>query len=159
MRPFTHADLGPLHELYSDPDATRWVGGPSEDADHSARRLERLMKHQEKLGYSLWAVLERGSASFVGYCGLIPLAHKGPEIEIAYGFLVPYWGRGYATESARAWIGHGFDELGLDRIIGIVSEENAASRRVLEKIGMTYDGPDVYEGNPVLRYVAERPTD
>jgi ribosomal-protein-alanine N-acetyltransferase len=158
MRPFTLADLGPVHELYADPDAMRYSGGTSKDADESARRLQRLIDHQEKLGFSLWAVIERESASVIGYCGLIPYAHRGPEIELAYALQVPYWGRGYATESARAWLAHGFGPLGLEQVVGIAHEDNGASRRVLEKLGMRLDGRVDYGGQTMLRYVADRPS-
>ncbi len=156
MRPFTIADLGPMHELYSDPDATRYTRGPSSDVEESARRLQRLIDQQDAAGFSIWAVVERSELALIGYCGLVPYAYRGPDIEIAYGLRVPFWGKGYATEAARAWIAHGFDELGLDRIVGVAHPDNEGSLRVLEKIGMRREGERDYDGERVLAYAIER---
>jgi len=73
----------------------------------------------------------------IGWCGLGFLPEIG-ETEVAYLLDKDYWNRGYATEAARISLGYGFEEAGLDRIIALAFPENAASRRVMEKIGMAY---------------------
>jgi len=79
------------------------------------------------------------SGETIGAAGLQPL-EGGPEIEVGYRFLKAHWGQGYATESARASIAYGFDEVGLDRIVAVALAENTASRRVLEKCGLSEIG-------------------
>jgi RimJ/RimL family protein N-acetyltransferase len=75
---------------------------------------------------------------------------------------VPYWGYGYATEGARAALAFGFDELRLDEIVAITAVANVRSRRVMERIGMTYDAADdfdhsmIAEGHPLRRCVLYR---
>lgn len=155
LRPLTPADLATMHELYADPGSMRYAGGPSKTADQSLERLQRLIDHQERHGFSLWAVVERGSGAVIGDAGLILYAHRGPEIEIGYRLKVPYWGKGYATEAARAWLAHGFEELGLERIVAVTDPENVASQRVLEKIGMRREGFADYNGKKVFLFVAE----
>ena len=131
-------------------------GDPDEDVEESRRRLERLMEHQERHGFSLWAVTDRASGAVMGDCGLIHYAHEGPEIELGFRLAKPYWDKGYATEAARAWVAHGFDELGLDRIVAATHPENAASQRVLEKVGLSYERVADYRGDRVRLYAIER---
>ncbi len=136
----------------------RYAGSHSETVEQSEERLQRLIEHQERHGFSLWAVTDRETGSVMGDCGLIRYAFRGPEIELAYRLGKPYWGKGYATEAAAAWVAHGFGELGLRRIVAVTDPENAASRRVLEKVGMSFEGMGTYEGGArVCRYAVERP--
>ena len=79
------------------------------------------------------------SGEIIGAAGLQHL-EGGPEVEVGYRFLRTHWGRGYATESARASLAFGFEELGLDRIVAVALETNVASRRVLEKCDMQETG-------------------
>ena len=81
-----------------------------------------------------WGVWESATGELVGDCSLFFDETHG-EWELAYGFRRDRWGRGYATEAARACIRHGFDELGLERIVADVDPANSASVRVLEKCG------------------------
>jgi ribosomal-protein-alanine N-acetyltransferase len=128
----------------------------SESIDDTERRLQDLMDHQDEHGFSLWAVTDRANGTVMGDAGLIHYAHRGPEIELAYRLAKPYWGKGYATEAARAWVQHGFDELGLDRIVAVTHPENAASQRVLEKVGMRYERMTDYNGVTARLYAIER---
>jgi RimJ/RimL family protein N-acetyltransferase len=131
-------------------------GGADEDVEESRRRLERLIEHQERHGFSLWAVTGRETAAVMGDCGLIRYAHVGPEIELGYRLAKLYWGKGYATEAAHAWVAHGFDTLGLHRIVAAAHPENTASQRVLEKVGMRYERMTDYAGERVRLYAIER---
>ena len=159
LRPLTIADLGPMHEVYADREAMRYIGQGdlwSETVDDSERRLQRLIGHQEAHGFSLWAVTDRESGTVMGDAGLILLEHRGPEIELGYRLAKPYWGKGFATEAATAWLDYGFDELELERIVAVTHPENVASQRVLEKVGMRFEGPSTYEGEPVRLYALDR---
>jgi [ribosomal protein S5]-alanine N-acetyltransferase len=159
LRPLAPADLGPMHEVYGDREVMRYIGSGgahSETVDDSERRLQRLIDHQEARGFSLWAVTDRESGTLMGDAGLILLGHRGPDIELAYRLAKPYWGKGYATEAAAAWLSHGFDELGLERIVAVAHPENVASQRVLEKIGMRPAGTTSYDGLAALLFVVDR---
>ena len=159
LRPLVHTDLGPMHEVYADRDVMRYIGRGdawSESIEESERRLERLIAHHERHGFSLWAVTERESGTVLGDCGLMHWAHRGPEIELGYRLGKGYWGRGYATEAAAAWVEHGFGTLGLDRIVAATHPENEASQRVLEKVGLRYERMTDYAGARVRLYALER---
>ena len=87
----------------------------------------------------------------MGFCGLRHLDGE-PEVEIPYGISPPEWGRGFATEVALAVLRYGFERAGLSRVLGIADAGNFASRRVLEKIGMTFEGYVVNEDREEARY-------
>ena len=103
------------------------------------------MRHQEEHGFGLWAVELRAKHEVIGVTGLQHLA-DGEEIEVGYRFLHEHWGNGYATEAARASIAFGLGELRMERIVAVTLPTNRASRRVMEKCGMTFVGVmDVYD--------------
>jgi ribosomal-protein-alanine N-acetyltransferase len=156
LRPSTVADLGALHELYADPGVMRYAGGPTRAVEESEARLLRLIEHQERHGFSLWAVVERASGNVIGDAGLVLREHRGPEIELGYRLKSPFWGKGYATEAAGAWLAYGFDELGLRRIVAVAHPENVASQRVLEKLGMRFERMTTCDGGPARLYAVVR---
>lgn len=118
--------------------------------------------HFQEHGFGLWAVEIPGVATFAGFVGLsVPRfeAHFTPCVEIGWRLAAPYWGRGYATEGARAALEFGFDHLHLDQIVSFTVPDNVRSRRVMEKIGMThdpaddFDHPNLPEGHRLRRHV------
>jgi RimJ/RimL family protein N-acetyltransferase len=156
MRPKTLDDLPFMHRLLSDPAVMRYVGdGRPRSLETVREGLLMHLEHQRRYGFSLWLVSERGGAEPIGDCGIMPL-DGGPEIEVGYRFVPSVWGRGYATEAAAAALRYGFDVAGLDEIVAVAYPGNTASRRVMEKIGMTYDGRGIYYGNDSVRYVIRR---
>ncbi len=159
MRPLRLADLGPMHEVYADREVMRYVGSGdsfSETIEDSERRLRRAIEHHERHGFGLWAVTSRETGTVMGDAGLILYAERGPDIELAYRLAKAHWGRGFATEAARAWLEFGFGELDLDRIVAVTHEENLASLRVLGKIGMHPEGRTDYRGTELLLFAIER---
>lgn len=159
LRPKTPDDLDAMLALYEDPDVAVWLGwGLGEEVDpvEAQRRLDRNLEHERMHGFSMWAIVERESGDVVGDCGLQHL-DGGPEIEVGWGLLSSRWGRGYATEAARAALAFGFAELALERIVAVIRPENARSRRVAERLGMVEDGRGTYHGIEHNRYVLARP--
>jgi RimJ/RimL family protein N-acetyltransferase len=127
--------------------------------------MARIEAHVEKHGYAQWAVEIIGVAPFAGFVGLsIPRfeAHFTPCVEIGWRLAAEYWGRGFATEGALAALAFGFETLGLDEIVSFTVPANVRSRRVMERLGMTYDPIDDFdhpllaEGNPLRRHVLYR---
>jgi RimJ/RimL family protein N-acetyltransferase len=140
LRPYEADDLSQLHAvLYSDEAAMALLGGPR-DLPGTRAALERTMKQQEAGGFSFWPVIERESGLMCGEAGLFPLAPDGPDIALGYAFGSAYWGRGYATEAARAVIAEAFGTLAMDRLVAITREANYGSRRVLRKLGFREHG-------------------
>ena len=120
------------------------------------QEIEYQVEYQRSRGFSLWAVEERGTGSLLGDCGLQPLEHLGPEIEVGYDLHPRAWGRGLATEAARAVMGYAFGALGLERVVAVVKPDNLASQRVLEKAGLRPIGTRFAYGESMLLYEAER---
>lgn len=116
-----------------------------EQSDAFVARIERSF---EERGHGLWAVEVVGGAPFIGFVGLayhdFP-AHFTPAVEVGWRLARGHWGRGYATEAARASLRFGFDELGLDEIVSMTYRGNLRSIAVMERIGMTRDPADDFE--------------
>jgi RimJ/RimL family protein N-acetyltransferase len=156
LRPYEAADLAQLHAvLYSDGEAMALLGGPRELSGTRAA-LERSIRQQNAEGYSFWPVIERSSGSLVGEAGLFPLSPGGPDISLGYAFGTRYWGRGYATEAARAVLAEAFGPLGMERVVAITREANLGSRNVLRKLGFRMDGCRHVWGAEQLYFVLER---
>ena len=154
LRAATSDDLAAWHAISLDAERA-WFGEEQSTLADSRGSLERRIAHQQRHGYSLWAVELKASREMIGVAGLVHL-QDGPEIEVGYRFLETHWGNGYATEAARATIAFGFDELQLDRIVAVTLPDNRASRRVLEKCGLAFVGPTFVYGHPHVKYVITR---
>src|SRR5436190_8096080 len=139
LRSFSADDLDAFASLNADPDVMRYIGdGKPQGKEQTEIRLNAVLDHWEQHGFGLFTVLEKESGEFAGFCGLKYL-DTSSEIEVGYRLAKKFWGRGLATEAARASLHYGFEELALDRIVAVVQPENAASCRVIEKIGLRYE--------------------
>src|SRR5688572_19862545 len=119
--------------------------GATLDREAAAKQIERFEQHWDRNGYGLWAA--EADDVFIGFAGLsqpLFLPEVLPAVEVGWRFAHDHWGQGYATESGRAALEHGFASVGLDRVIGIVNAENAASNRVMVKLGMVVDRDTVH---------------
>ena len=152
LRPPTLDDLPAWHAIYLDAEAV-WYGAPRSTLDDNRAKLEQQIAHFDEHGFGMCAVELAGET--IGAAGLQHL-EGGPEVEVGYRFLEEHWGHGYATESARASIDFGLDELDLERIVAVALESNAASRRVLEKCGLREIGLTYVYGLEHVKYEIHR---
>jgi ribosomal-protein-alanine N-acetyltransferase len=158
LRPFTAADHDAIHAVYSDPDVMRYVGhGAHRTMAETVRALRVYADILAAHGYSFLAVVERERGVVIGDAGLNPLGGRGPDVELGYTVARAEWGHGYATEIGRALVEHAFNGLGVPRVVAQVEPANAASRHVLEKLGMTAREERIAYGRPHLLYGVERP--
>jgi RimJ/RimL family protein N-acetyltransferase len=127
--------------------------------------VDRIEAAFESNGFGLWAVEVLGGAPFIGFVGLaVPTfeAHFTPAVEVGWRLAREHWGRGYATEAARAALEFGFGSVGLDEIVSFTVPANVRSRTVMERLGMTHDPKDDFDhprippGNPLRRHVLYR---
>ena len=142
LREFGEEDAPHFFELNEDPEVVRYTGDPPFASVEEARQFLLNYDQYRKYGYGRWAVLLKPEGAgdlpaWIGWCGLKHIPELG-ETDIGFRFIRRYWGRGYATEAARACLDYGFRILRLKRIVGRVMRENAASVRVLEKIGLEF---------------------
>jgi RimJ/RimL family protein N-acetyltransferase len=151
LRDWRDDDLDPFADLNADPVVMEYFRAPltREESDAFA---DRIRTHLHEDGWGLWAVEVLGGAPFIGFVGLARQTY-GPDLipafEVGWRLSRASWGHGYAPEAARAAIGFAFDTLGLDELVSITTTGNAKSRRVMEKVGMTYDPADDFD-NPTL---------
>jgi RimJ/RimL family protein N-acetyltransferase len=135
LRRFTESDVDNLVELDADPRVMRFLtnGKPTPRADIEDRLLPRMLR-LAPMGF--WAAEDRGTGAFLGWFALEP-GERG-EVELGYRLRAEAWGRGLATEGARALVRTAFDEFGVDRVWARTMTVNTASRRVMEKAGLRY---------------------
>jgi ribosomal-protein-alanine N-acetyltransferase len=158
LRPLVGDDAAALHRIYGDAETMRYIGAsgqPSASVEQTASSIAWFARHQAFHGFSLWAIEERSSRELVGVAGLLYVEGRGPEVEVAYVLRRDRWGRGYATEAARAALDVAFGALGLKRVIALSYPDNAASQRVMTKLGMHPDGSAVAYGREMIRHAVE----
>lgn len=139
LRGFSLADLDELQALHSDPAVLRFISARPFTRRETAEALEGYLAPKGGLQRWCWAVEERGRpVELLGWAALRPSDAASEEAEIGYRLRTAAWGRGLASEAALALVDHGFVELGLRRIWGQTMAVHTASRRVMEKAGLSY---------------------
>ena len=152
LRPLAPDDLDEMSALLGDAEALVHWGDPLDRAG-AWDWIERNVARYEEAGIGRCAVVLRESGELVGDCGLIPTTVEDvAEIELGWIVAASQQGRGIATEAGAAWRDHAFADLGLGRIVSMISEDNTASRRVAEKLGLRIERPAVWGGSPMLMY-------
>lgn len=159
LRKLTLNDLDALAVLYSDPDVRRYFPEKTLTYAETKEELEWIIDvYYGQYGYGLWATIFKESGDFIGRCGLLPWEIEGRvEIEVAYLLDKRYWGRGLATEAARALANYAFEQLHAPRVICMADPKNTASTAVAQKLGMTFDGPGIIEDYPTVMYSMANP--
>jgi RimJ/RimL family protein N-acetyltransferase len=156
LRPLETGDAEDIHVVWSDASTFEYLGSdPNESIEETLEVIARLQQRVKDRGLALGAVVERASGRVIGDCGLQHL-EGGEEVEVGYRMGREFRGRGYTTEAARAWLSYGFETLGLERIVAVARPENGASRRVMEKLGMTLVGPGHHYGADTVVYEIRR---
>ncbi|MBM3601043.1 MAG: GNAT family N-acetyltransferase [Alphaproteobacteria bacterium] len=164
LRQWRESDLAPFARLNADPRVMEHFPSTLDRAASDAVAT-RIRDSIAQRGFGVWAVEIRGGANFIGFVGLTEPrfeAHFTPCVEIAWRLAHDHWGRGYATEAAEAALAYGFVRLGLEEIVAYAVKANARSRRVMDRLGMTYatgqdfDHPVLSEGHPLRRHVLYR---
>lgn len=141
LRRFTAADTQRLFDLDNDPEVMRFINGgvPTPLAVIENQILPVFLGHDEHSPlYGFWAVDAKSSRDFLGWFVFRPRGEDATDVEIGYRFRRVAWGVGYATEGARALIDEGFAKFGVKRVTATTYSANQASRRVMEKLGMTF---------------------
>lgn len=147
IRQYTLNDVSELFEIMSNTKVHQYT----KDKNHPWDRLQTeryirffIDKNFTTLDCFHGAVIEKASGKLIGLTGLNPYKEREPEIEWKLG--VSYWNKGYATEIGKEVISKAFETTDIIGIYGIAFPENAASRSVLQKIGMTYLGIHEFRG-------------
>jgi RimJ/RimL family protein N-acetyltransferase len=164
LRPWQAEDLAPYAALNADSVVMEHFLTPLTRADSDAM-VDRFRAHHQEHGYGPWAVEVPGVASLVGYVGLLVprfVAPFTPCVEIGWRLAREHWGKGYATEAARAVLNDAFGRVGLDEVVAFTVPANVRSQLVMQRLGMThtaaddFDHPNIPEGHPLRHHVLYR---
>ncbi|HLH33963.1 MAG TPA: GNAT family N-acetyltransferase [Alloacidobacterium sp.] len=164
LRRWQDSDREPFAAMHADARVMEFLPRlmTREESDNLIERIEAAFTQR---GFGLCAVELKSDHRFIGFIGLsVPnfQAHFTPCVEIGWRLAAHAWGLGFATEGARAVTAYAFDTLKLDSIVSFTAEQNLRSRRVMEKIGMTFDPaesfnhPNLPEGHLLRRHVLYR---
>jgi RimJ/RimL family protein N-acetyltransferase len=164
LRPWRDADRDPFRRMNADPPVMEFFPGVLA-SDESDALMDRIIKHFDERNFGLFAAELVDEKSFIGFIGLsIPTftAHFTPAVEIGWRVASAYWGRGLATEGARALVEYAFSTLQIPGLVSMTVPGNMPSRRVMEHIGMTHEPSDDFDhpslpiGHPLRRHVLYR---
>jgi RimJ/RimL family protein N-acetyltransferase len=131
-------DLDDAFAFYGDEETMRFIPGGVKDREQTRASLQRMFDRDQEDGFGIWPVVHKTDARVIGVCGVFHIPDHGTDVEIAWLFNKAYYGRGYATEAARVVMQFAFDELRLPILYALIHQDNAASIRVAERLGMDY---------------------
>ncbi|HEY0030027.1 MAG TPA: GNAT family N-acetyltransferase [Bacteroidia bacterium] len=137
LREFNLNDAQLLLELNADPEVTRYTGDGQVTLEEAQSILKDVILPQYKNKIGRLAVHLKDNDEFIGWCGLKHHAEED-EIDLGYRFFKKHWGKGYASESAKAVMDYGQNTLKLKTIVARAAKENIASLNVIKKLGMVY---------------------
>ena len=164
LRRWRDEDREPFARLNSDPAVMEFFPARL-SAVETGLMVDNIEAHLERHGFGLWAAELRATGEFIGFVGMaVPRFEAAfmPAVEIGWRLSAAHWGKGLATEGARAVVRYAFDVLRLDELVSFTVPENVRSRAVMEKLGMThdpaddFDHPGIPEGHPLRRHVLYR---
>ena len=143
LRELLSSDDEGMFELDSDPEVHTFLGNkPVKGIEETRTIIQSVRQQYIDNGIGRWAVIEKSSGNFVGWTGLklikeLTNGHINFH-DVGYRLIKKYWGKGYATESAKASLQYGFERMELSEIFGITHVDNAKSKRALEKCGLKF---------------------
>ena len=156
LRPIHARDLDALADLFAHPEVMEFSLGVA-SRDETREWIDRQRKSYHELGFGQWAVVVKEEREVAGFCGISPrLIDEQEEMEIGYRLRRQFWGRGIATEAARAVRRYAAEIMTLDRVISIIEPANVRSVRVAEKNDMHHAWDTTYHDRPVRIYLWEK---
>lgn len=153
LRELEYTDENDLFEMDSDPQVHLYIeNNPVKSIDEITKVIEMLKKQYKENGIARWAVVDKFTNECVGWSGLKyfnqPLNNHNNFYELGYRFKKKHWGKGFATESSRAVLDYGFNNLSADSVFAIVDPKNESSKKVLNKLGFDFRETFDYDGHP-----------
>jgi RimJ/RimL family protein N-acetyltransferase len=158
LRALRGSDFEDYAALYADPEVVRLIGtGETWDRGRAWRHMAFAVGHWQLEGAGVWVAEEIASGEFVGVIGFWEPA-TWPGFELAYHLPRRHWGKGYATEAAKAALAHAFTVWQRDHVISLINPKNLPSIRVAERIGERLESCIEHFGRLMLRYGLDRGT-
>tara|TARA_R110002074_G_scaffold106686_1_gene230587 strand:+ start:538 stop:1092 length:555 start_codon:yes stop_codon:yes gene_type:complete len=147
LRPWRNDDFDGFAAMSADPKVMQYLL-PNTTREKSDAEAAKLKAYIEANGFGFWALEIPGIDPFIGFTGLIRVGSDmpfAPAVEVGWRLMRAHWGKGYASEAARAALAFGFDTLDLDEIVSLTVPANKRSQAVMQRIGMTRDKADDFE--------------
>jgi len=151
------SDIDRLVELDSDPEVMQYLtDGVPQKRNHYEGAIPKLLEYtKQNPDLGLWMAYLKDTSEFVGWYILKHLLDTG-EVEVGFRVKRKFWGKGYSTEVGNALVKHGFETVGLKRVIAIVHPHNLASQAVIKKIGLKEEGTGTFYGIHCLYFGLDR---
>lgn len=158
LRRWRENDLDAYARICADPEAMRYITGAPLTREQCETRIASFEKVWRERGFGMWAAEEKASGELIGRVGFVYHEDWPGDDKTEVGWLLDRsrWGEGFATEGARVSLRYGFEDLGLERIISFTYPANAASRRVMERAGLTLRGATRWRDLDVIWYAIDR---
>ncbi len=151
LRPFNLDDLEAYSEMYSDIRFVEFLGGKTFTKEQTWENIAIIQGHWLLLGYGIWALECLKTAELVGRAGLLNL-HGWPGIEVCWALSPKHWGKGYATDAAKASIAWAFENKVSDCLISLIHPDNSKSKAVALRAGEVFREQIVFKGKTVNVY-------
>ena len=156
LRAFTPGDFDDLCSIYGDPDVARgFITRKPKLKEESLAMLTRDIERFDRRGVGVWGVVYKDNGKLIGRAALQYL-DQTPEVEVSFILSKPYWRQGLATEAAKVLLQYGFEEAGLEQMVGVAHFDHVASHRVMEKAGMKYERDGRFYGSQMKYYSISR---
>jgi RimJ/RimL family protein N-acetyltransferase len=158
LRGWREEDIAPMRAINSDPEVNRWLGV---DPSQTEARIRHWLSQWQIFGFGLWAIEEMATGKLIGRVGLVNQVDwtaSPQDAEVGWTLASVAWGKGYATEGAQTALDFA-REKDLRHIISITRPDNIRSQRVMEKLGLTYQGATNWHGYDQVWYATELAND
>ena len=155
-RKYTREDLDQLINMRVDEDVMKYLGGEEmQNPVALKKRLDFYISCYDDRNLGQHAMIWKDTGEMIGWSGLQPLENSD-EIEVSYGMIKKYWGKGIGYETGLFWLKFGFEEVNLDRIVAVADKENIGSWKIMEKLLMTYERNEEHYGMDCVFYAISR---
>jgi len=155
LREVLATDVAGMFELDSNPEVHKYLGNkPITSKEQAVAAIEHLQKQYKERGIARWAVIHKETDEFMGWSGIKYLTEQEQEngfynvYELGYRFISKFWGKGYATEAAKAWVDYAFNEMKIKSFYAAANKGNNGSVHVLQKVGFKITGDFEFDNSP-----------
>jgi RimJ/RimL family protein N-acetyltransferase len=157
LEPWRSSDWEAFRPVATDVEVMRYITGGIPWTDEQIQNFvnRQVILYTER-GFCRWKLLEGSTGELIGFCGA-GMWRDAMEPEIGWWLARSHWGRGLATEAARAALEDVFERVGLERLISIARPENTASIRIMKKLGFEFEAELENDGIRLVRYIIDRP--
>ncbi len=152
LRMFEAKDLEAAYKLFNDADVQKYLSPQNRRTREQLEiSLKKFVGRWKERGFGMWCVTEKHIGKMIGYCGFQSFEQTA-DVEIVFGYLKEFWGKGVATEALQACLNFGMEKMSFEQIFAVTNPANMGSIRVLEKSGMSFLKREFHYGMETVIY-------